>query len=131
MPTPLDLSDTSVRAYQKGTGLISLHLLSYLLVKTDITFSLSHYMRDISCLLILPDGTEIDFDNISYSHCAFFEFAFDTMAHRFKASTITDLTSIKPSLALLRVNYNISFTGHHYEEAESFEKVVPIIRRYH
>ena len=58
----LDLADTSIRAYKKRSGKISLHLRSYLLVKTNASFSLSCYMKSIDCLLILEDGTEIPFD---------------------------------------------------------------------
>jgi hypothetical protein len=49
----LDLADTSIRAYKKRSGKISLHLRSYLLVKTNASFSLSYYMKSIDCLLIL------------------------------------------------------------------------------
>jgi len=126
----LDLADTSVRAYKKSSGNISLHLRSYLLVKTKVTFSLSHYMKSINCRLALQDGTEIDFRHISYSVGIMCGYAFQTMAHDFWASTITDLTDIEQSLALLRVTYHISFAGHAYKELRSFEKVVPIIKRY-
>ncbi|MFZ1036549.1 MAG: hypothetical protein WAU61_11680 [Smithella sp.] len=126
----LDLADSSIRAYKKGNGNISLHLRSYLLVRTNATFSLSHYMKNIDCKLILLDRTEIDFDYISYSVAIICEYAFQTMAHNFQASTITNLTNIEQSLGVLKVNYHISFTGHLFEKSRSFEKIVPIIKRY-
>ena len=126
----LDLADTSIRAYKKGNGKIYLHLRSYLLVKTNVTFSLSHYMKSIDCQLILQDGTEITFEDISYSVAIVCEYSFNTMVHNFYASTVTNLNDINQSLALLKVIYHISFTGHPCEEPESFEKIVPIIKRY-
>lgn len=117
----LDLADTSILAFKKRSGNISLHLRSYLLIKTNVTFSLSHYMKSIGCLLILHNGTEITFENISYSMAGFCEYAFETMAHRFYASTVTNLYETKYSLALLGVTYHISFTGHPYEEPDYFE----------
>jgi len=87
-------------------------------------------MKSINCRLALQDGTEIDFRHISYSVGIMCGYAFQTMAHDFWASTITDLTDIEQSLALLRVTYHISFAGHAYKELRSFEKVVPIIKRY-
>lgn len=124
----LDLSDTSIRAYKKQNGKISLHLRSFLLIKTDASFSLSQYMKNLECLLILQDGTTIAFDEIEYSVGC--EYALETMAHSFLASTITNLTNIKSGLARLRVTYHLSFTGHPYEEPNSFEKIVPLVRRY-
>jgi len=126
----LDLADTSIRAYKKGNGKISLHLRSYLLVKTNTTFSLSHYMRSIDCQLILEDGTEIDFEDISYLVDIICKYSFNTMVHNFYASTITNLNDIEQSLALLKVKYHISFTGHPCEEPDSFKRIVPIIKRY-
>ena len=88
----LDLSDTSVRAYKKRNGDISLHLRSYLMVHTNKSFKLSSYLKSMECCLILQNGTEIVFDKISYSLSC--EYALETMKHHFLASTITNLTDI-------------------------------------
>lgn len=126
----LDLADTSIRAYKKRSGKISLHLRSYLLVKTNTSFSLSYYIKSIDCLLILEGGTEIPLNNISFSVHTICEDAFQVMAHNFQASTVTGFSDIKRCLARLRVSYLISFTGHPYEEPDYFEKIVPIVIRY-
>ena len=60
----------------------------------------------------------------------FVNMQFQTMAHNFQASTITNLTNIEQSLGVLKVNYHISFTGHLFEKSRSFEKIVPSIKRY-
>jgi hypothetical protein len=126
----LDLADKSIRAYKKRSGKISLHLRSYLLVKTNASFSLSYYMKSIDCLLILEDGTEIPFDNTSFSVHTICEDAFQVMAHNFQASTVTGFSDIKRCLARLRVSYHISFTGYPYEKPDHFEKVVSVVKRY-
>jgi len=124
----LNLSDTSIRAYKKRNGKISLHLRSYLMVHTDKSFSLSSYLKSIECCLILQDGTKVDFDKILYS-CSC-EYALETMKHHFSASTITNLTDIHGGLAVLHVKYHFNFTGHSHEEPNSFEKIVPLVKRY-
>jgi predicted CDP-diglyceride synthetase/phosphatidate cytidylyltransferase len=55
----LDLADTSIRAYKKRSEKISLHLRSYLLVKTITSFNLSYYMKSIDCLLILEEAQKL------------------------------------------------------------------------
>lgn len=126
----LDLADTSIRAYKKRSGKVSLHLRSYLLVKTNTNFSLSYYIKSINCLLILEDGTEIPFDNTSISVHTICKDAFQVMAYNFQASTVTVFSDIRMCLARLRVSYHISFTGHPCEKPGHFEKVVPIVKRY-
>ena len=97
-------------------------------MKTKVGFNLAHYMKDIDCSLVLQDGTTISFDEISYSKSC--EYALETMSHSFLASTITELTDIKSGLARLRVKYHISFVGHPCEKPHSFERIVPVIKRY-
>ena len=124
------MADTSVKAYKKRNGFISLHLNSHLMAfaKEKAGYSLTHYLKDIKCYLTLEDKTKIELDEISISGAC--DYAFDTMVHSFKASTITNLTDIPDKIGLLELFYHISFTGHPAEEPDNFEIVVPIIRRY-
>lgn len=126
----LDLADTSIKAFKKRSGNISLHLRSYLLIKTNVSFSLSYYMKDIHCSLTLPDGSLINFDKASFSHRTIFKYNGEIMVHDFWASTITDKKMINPCLGKLRIDYRISFTGHPAEEWDGYERLVPVIKRY-
>jgi hypothetical protein len=125
----LDLADTSIRAYRKRSGKISLHLCSYLLVKTNRRFSLDAYLSNIDCRLILGDGTEIDFEHISYSVSRVCLYEFDTMVHSFQASAVTNLTDIRNSVGRLKVTYELFH--HPCMKPDSFERIVPIIKRYY
>ena len=126
----LDLADSSVRAYRKRDGRISLHLRSYLMVRTTVAFRLRHYMKSIDCQLMFEDGSTIPFDTISYSTCTICRFAFQTMAYHFYASVVTQRTEIRERLARLTVRYHFSFTGHELERPSSFDKIVPIVKRF-
>jgi hypothetical protein len=126
----LRLADTSVKAYKKRNGNISLHLKSYLMAiaKGGAGYSLTSYLKNIECYITLEDNTQIKFEEISISVNS--DYAFDTMVHSFKAVAITNLNKIKGAVGKLRVIYHISFTGHPSEEPEEFQLAVPIVKRY-
>lgn len=123
----LDLANYTIRAFKKKDGKISFHLKSFILVTTNITFSLTAYLSDFHCSFILPDGHEIEFKRTAISVRLFFPYEFNTMAYYFKASTISDFKDIKPCLAKLNITYNICFTGHDSECSKILQKVVPIV----
>ncbi len=86
-------------------------------------------MSNIDCQLILSDGTEINFENISYSVPTVCRYEFETMVHDFHASTVTNLIDIGNCVGRLKVTYELF--GHPCVKPDSFEKIVPIIRRYY
>lgn len=124
----LTLADTSIRLYRKKNGKASLRLRSYLMVKTNIGFRLSAYLRDISCRLTLPSEEVIVFDEIAFTEDLICKFDSETMVHGFWASGVADLKVIKNGVGRLRLDYRISFTGHPTEMAKSLEVVVPLLK---
>ncbi len=125
----LRLADTSIRLYRKKNGQVSLHLRSYLMIDTNVGFRLSAYLRDISCKLTLTTGQVVIFDDISWGEWTFCKYERDTMVHEFLARAIADMPTIADGIGTLRVDYRFSFTNHPSEGFESFEVVVPLIKR--
>lgn len=126
----LRLSDTSVKAYKKRNGNISLHLNSHLMaISKDMSgYRLTHYLKDIRCYLTLENKEKIELEDISISvNCIY---GFETMVYSFRASTVTRYKKITGRVGLLELYYHISFAGHQSEEPEQFELAVPIIKRY-
>ncbi len=125
----LRLADTSVRMYRKKDGRVSLRLKSYLLVESNVSFRLSAYVRELSCALRLASGEEIEFDTVEFTEETQAEYKLNTMVHLFWAAGVTDMKTIRNTVATLRLDYRISFTGHESEVAEHFEAIVPLVRR--
>lgn len=113
--------------YRKKNGLVSLRLKSYLLVNTNLGFSLTAYLRNLSCQLTLPSGDVVPLER-SYSMNSQADYVFDAMVHYFWAKGVADIP-LRNSVGKLRVDYHISFTGHSYEEPDFFELPVPLIVR--
>ncbi len=122
----LSLSDTTIRMYRKKNGLVSFRLKSYLLIHTNIGFSLQAYLRNIACQLTLPSGSVIPLETTYTVHTQA-EYELDTMIHLFWASGEHEIVPLRNSVGKLRVDYHISFTGHQYEKPEHFEMIVPLI----
>lgn len=125
----LRLADTSVRMYRRKDGRVSLRLKSYLLVTSNVSFRLSAYLRSISCHLRFASGQEIEFDEVAYTEDAEAEYKLNTLVHGFWASGVTDIGTIRNTVATFRMDYRISFTGHEYETARSFQAIVPLVKR--
>lgn len=125
----LRLADTSIRMYRRKDGRVSLRLKSYLLVESDVGFRLSAYLRSISCRLKFASGEEIEFDEVAYTEDTEAEYKLNTMVHGFWASAVTDMETIRNTVAKFRMDYHLSFTGHETETAESFEAIVPLVKR--
>lgn len=124
----LRLADTSIRMYRKKNGLVSLRLKSYLLVDTNVGFSLTAYLKDLSCQLTLPSGQLVEMDT-NYTVKIQAEYLFDTMVHLFWASGVVEMETMRDSVGKLRIDYHISFTGHPEEKPTFFEMTVPLIVR--
>lgn len=123
----IELADTTVRAYRKKSGFISLHLRSYLLIHTDIGFRLSAYLKDIRCWITLPGRKEHAFDWVSVSEATECEPDRGIMAHSFHTYTVVPVRTLPRCIAELRLMYHISFTGHDTEEPESLKRKVLVI----
>ena len=108
---------------------MSLRLKSYLLVESKVGFRLSAYLRSISCHLRFASGEEIEFDEVAYTEDMEAKYKLNTMVHGFWASGVTDMDTIRNTVANFRMDYHLSFTGHESETAQSFETVVPLVRR--
>ena len=85
----LSLSDTTIRMYRKKNGLASLRLKSYLLVNTNLGFSLTAYLRNLSCQLTLSNGDVVTLET-SYSMHTQADSVFDTMVQYFWAKGVAD-----------------------------------------
>ncbi|MFZ0912778.1 MAG: hypothetical protein WBQ76_04440 [Candidatus Korobacteraceae bacterium] len=125
----LKLADTSIRMYRRKDGRVSLRLKSYLLVHSNVSFRLCAYLRSISCHLTFASGKEIEFDEVAYSEATEAEYKLDTMVHGFRASAVTDIDTIRNTIATFRMDYSFSFTGHEDEITGSFQAVVPLVKR--
>jgi len=125
----LTLADTSIRMYRRKDGRVSLRLKSYLLYRSSVPFKLSAYLRSVSCHLRFASGTEIEFDEVSFTEATEAEYKLDVMVHEFRASAVTDMETIRSTVANFRMDYSFSFTGGEDEIAGCFEAVVPLIRR--
>jgi hypothetical protein len=125
----LRLADTSVRMYRRKDGRVSLRLKSYLMVDTNVGFRLSAYLRSISCHLRFASGEEVEFDRVAFTENTEAEYKLNTMVHGFWASAVVDMTSIRNTVAKLRMDYHISFTGHESEVPQFIETIVPLVRR--
>ena len=125
----LKLADTSIRMYRRKDGRVSLRLKSYLLIESTVGFRLSAYLRFIPCKLRLASGKEIEFKEVAYTEDTEAEYKLNTMVHGFRASAVTEMDTIRNTVAKFRMDYRMSFTGHESESAEFFETVVPLVRR--
>ena len=99
------------------------------MIKTNVGFRLSAYLKDISCKLTFTTGEVVTFADVSYCDWTFCQYEKDTMVHDFWARAIADIPIIKDGIATLRVDYRLSFTNHPSEGYEFFEVVVPLVKR--
>lgn len=124
----LSLSDTTVRVYRKKDGQYSFRVSGYLLVSTNATFNLDAYLRDIYCTLTFQAQSPVRLE-CSYSVDCVAEYSHETMLHNFKAWGSSNEISLTRgvTLATLRTDYHISFTGHPAEEPQYTVCVVPVV----
>ena len=124
----IELADTTIRLYRKKNGKVSVKLRSYLMVTTNVGFSLSAYLKNILLELVLSSGEIIKFNDVSFTtdvEC----YEMNTMVHGFWGSGILDTKSIIDTVGILTLYYHISFTGHPTEEPQSISYTVPVIKR--
>lgn len=108
-------------------GRVSLRLRSYLLVKARINFCLSSYIRNVTCTLTLSDGQKIKFKSVSLSDECIYRMGY--MVFDFWAHGEVVMPVIEDSVAKLRVDYFLNFSGaarnHHFYHLNA----VPLLRR--
>lgn len=122
----LSLADTSIRMYRKKSGLVSLRLRSYLLVHSNLGFSLNAYLWSLACQLTLSSGQIVPMET-SYTIHTQAEYVLDTMVHLFWAWGEIEMESMRNSVGKLRLDYHISLTGHPSEKPDSFETIIPLV----
>ena len=123
----LRLADTSIRLYRKKDGTASVRLRSFLMIHTDIGFSLAAYLNKIECSVAIADGPAVHFDEVAYSeHCTY---KMNHMVHDFWASGSTPYGAMRDTtVGLLRIEYRLfSFEGQ--GEPSVIEQVVPVVAR--
>ena len=123
----IELADTTIRAYKKKNGFISLHLRSFLLVHTNVGFRLAAYLKDIRCWIALPGRNEQAFDWVSVSEAPACKVDQGIMAHDLWLWTIIRTRSLRRCIADFRMMYHISFTGHETEEPETVKRKVMVV----
>jgi hypothetical protein len=101
---------------------------SYLLISTNVGFSIQAYLKKFAAQLILPDSTVIDFSDVSYTAHTEFDFDGKTMVHMLYLSQVTALRELKPGLGRLRLEYDFNFTGHPDEEGNGTHEHPAIVR---
>ena len=69
------------------------------------------------------------FDEVAYTEDTEAEYKLNTMVHGFWASAVIDMTTIRNTVAKLHMDYHFIFTGHETETPESFEAIVPLVKR--
>jgi hypothetical protein len=124
----LSLADSTVRLYNKRGRKVAYHLRSHLLVRTNVGFRLSAYLRSISCHLHIPGVDEFEFDSVAIDEDPMCDIALNMMCHHFRASAIRTAAPKRDTMATLRLEWHVSFTGHPSEAPETKELVVPLIR---
>jgi hypothetical protein len=126
----IELADTTIRAYRKKSGFISLHLSTFLLVHTNVGFRLGAYLRDIRCWITLPGRKEYAFDWVSFSEAPVCRLDRGIMAHNLSVGTILPTRKMRRCIAGFRMMYHISFTGHEAEEPETIKRKVMVVPRF-
>lgn len=122
----ITLANSIIKMYRKKDGRASLRLRSYLLVHTNVTYSLYAYLRSLDLSLRMPTGESVQMDH-SYTLCTETAFALDTMVHEFTGSGVVDMQPMVNTVAILRIDYHLSFTGHPTEKPEFYETKAPLI----
>ena len=126
----LDLADTTFRAYRKKSGLITLHLRTFLLIRAEVGFSLAAYLRKLCFSIHLPGFKE----SIECTHDLWYAATFRTseplMAHDLWVSAVVGRREVPQCIATLRMDYHLSFTGHFAEESATWIRKVVVVPRY-
>ncbi|MBL1214983.1 MAG: hypothetical protein HND52_16595 [Ignavibacteriae bacterium] len=99
------LSNYIIRAYKKRDGKISFHLRSHLFVKSNSSFSVSHYLNPFEVYFILPSGEKIIFDDRSVTVNSFCKYDGEFLINDIHLKTVTNLTNIKDCLVDLYIQY--------------------------
>ncbi|RBP53678.1 hypothetical protein [Arenicella xantha] len=126
----IDFSGIVFNAYKKKSGNISLHARGYLLIPTNIGFSLSAYLRDIGCWIYVPGEKEHECQSISIGHEIECEFDGMTMMHDYHIETVLPFEKINTCVADVKIVYHLAFANSEHEEPKVLNMRVAIIKKY-
>lgn len=119
----LELSNAILRGYKKKNNKIALHLTGHLLVFTNVSFSLTAYLKEMQSWITIPGYSESEAQSMSITvGCTYSE---DIMIHDLHVKFIFPYHKLKKSIAHLRIMFHISFTGH--DEPTYLEKKAVIV----
>ena len=122
--------DGKFRAFKKKNNKISLNLRTYLLVYTNTGFRLSAYLKNARAWLTLPEETEIEIEELSFSDNVIRNHPGYMMVHDFWLRTVFDKQELKSCVADLKLMFHLSFNGHPIEEPEYIKRKVFIVPRF-
>jgi len=123
----IELTDSTIRAYRRKRGGSSLRLRSYLVVRTTEHFDLDNYLREIRCWISLPSEEERECEMVKLSKWVAAEYNGQHLLHSFCASMVVPNEIHIRCVAILRLMYHISFTGHPAEAPVYQEYIAPIV----
>ena len=125
----LELSNVVIRAYKKKNDKIALHLKSHLLVFTNVSFSLTAYLKEMRSWLTLPGQIKLEARSMSVTvGCVYSE---NIMIHDLRVCFVLPYQKLEESIAHLKIMFHVSFTGHSSEEPTYIERnaVVDLVPR--
>ncbi len=113
---PLNSPTTSFERTGKGTGNIWLHMRTHLLIKTNVSFSISRYLRNITGRFSFPGSKAFEIDGIEVTPAVAAKYDGRIQVHELKLTVPTDLRDLKPCVANFSIACHFDFHG-----AEIFE----------
>jgi hypothetical protein len=124
----VELSDTSIRAYQKKEGNLSLHFRSKMVIHTKQPTCFSQYVSEMSLSIASPDMKRIEFDEVSISKNSCSDYDLGIEMWDVQAKTITKLRTINAVAVELQFGY--IYGKHPVLEMEYITRISPVIKRY-
>jgi hypothetical protein len=126
------LSNYEFRAYRKAWGAIWLHLRTRVLFETPVSFSIHKYLRNITGILALPDGSVFDIDGVTITQAAAVRYDGRVQVHEIAIIVPTGLPDVTPCIAELTLDFTFDFHGStdhaHHEHAVLIRRMYPLLR---
>lgn len=113
------LSNNIIRAYRKRNGTISFHLRSHMFVKTNASFDVTHYLGRINSYFIMPNGSKIEFLELSIDSGPFLNYDGEYLIHEIHFKALTNLKAVKKCLVDMYILY--SFFDHPCLDMDEFK----------
>jgi hypothetical protein len=112
--------------YRRKDDDVSFRLKTYLLVRSEVSFSSGRYLKDLECRLTLPSGEKLAM-KVEWTVDTVTEFRLDTMLHGFRAYRKASLPRMRNTVATLGIDYHLSFIGRPSDQSGHFELIVPLV----